>query len=146
MYYIHFIILRLLLLLLSRFSHVQLCVPIDGSPPGSPISDISQARILEWVATSFSNAWKWKVKVKLLSRAQLRDSMDCSLPGSSIHGIFEARVLEWVAIALGNTVLKFHLFNLPKKACRVMIVKTTQDFLRLWVPAGVLHRKFSFIK
>ena len=56
MYYIHFIILRLLLLLLSRFSHVQLCVPIDGSPPGSPISDISQARILEWVATSFSNA------------------------------------------------------------------------------------------
>ena len=45
-----------------------LCDPIDGSPPGSPIPGILQARILEWVAISFSNAWKWKVKVKLLSR------------------------------------------------------------------------------
>ena len=41
--------------------------PIDGSPPGSPIPGILQARVLEWVAISFSNAWKWKVKVKLLS-------------------------------------------------------------------------------
>ena len=41
--------------------------PIDGSPPGSPIPGILQARTLEWVAISFSNAWKWKVKVKLLS-------------------------------------------------------------------------------
>ena len=48
-----------------------LCDPIDGSPPGSPISGILQARILEWVAISFSNAWKWKVKVKSLSRVQL---------------------------------------------------------------------------
>ena len=38
--------------------------PIDGSPPGSPITGILQARTLEWVAISFSNAWKWKVKVK----------------------------------------------------------------------------------
>ena len=45
--------------------------PIDGSPPGSPIPGILQARTLEWVAISFSNAWKWKVKVKSLSRAQL---------------------------------------------------------------------------
>ena len=44
-----------------------LCDPIDASPPGSPIPGILQARTLEWVATSFSNAWKWKVKVKLLS-------------------------------------------------------------------------------
>ena len=44
-----------------------LCDPIDGSPPGSPILGILQARTLEWVAISFSNAWKWKVKVKLLS-------------------------------------------------------------------------------
>ena len=47
-----------------------LCDPIDGSPPGSPFPWILQARILEWVAISFSNAWKWKVKVKLLSRVQ----------------------------------------------------------------------------
>ena len=48
-----------------------LCDPIDGSPPGSLILGILQARTLEWVAISFSNAWKWKVKVKLLSRVQL---------------------------------------------------------------------------
>ena len=54
---------------------LQLCPtlfdPIDGSPPGSPISGILQARTLEWVAISFSNAWKWKVKVKPLSRVWL---------------------------------------------------------------------------
>jgi len=48
-----------------------LCNPIDGSPPGSPIPGIFQARTLEWVAISFSNAWRWKVKVKLLSRVRL---------------------------------------------------------------------------
>ena len=48
-----------------------LCHPIDGSPPGSPIPGILQARTLEWVAISFFNAWKWKVKVKSLSRVRL---------------------------------------------------------------------------
>ena len=48
-----------------------LCDPIDGSPPGFPVPGILQARTLEWVAISFSNAWKWKVKVKSLSRVQL---------------------------------------------------------------------------
>ena len=47
-----------------------LCDPIDGSPPDSPIPGILQARTLEWVAISFSNAWKWKVKVKSLSRVR----------------------------------------------------------------------------
>ena len=47
-----------------------LCDPIDGSTPGSPVPGILQARTLEWVAISFSNAWKWKVKVKLLSRVR----------------------------------------------------------------------------
>ena len=55
----------------SLQSCLTLCDPIDGSPPGSPIPGILQARTLEWVATSFSNAWKWKVKVKSLSRVQL---------------------------------------------------------------------------
>ena len=44
-----------------------LCKPIDGSPPGSAIPGILQAGTLEWVAISFSNAWKWEVKVKSLS-------------------------------------------------------------------------------
>ena len=61
----------LLLLLLSHFSRVWLCNPIDGSPPGSPVPGSLQARTLEWVAISFSNAWKWKVKVKSLSRVWL---------------------------------------------------------------------------
>ena len=54
---------------------LQLCPtlwdPIDGSPRGSPFPGILQARTLEWVAISFSNAWKWKVKVRSLSRVQL---------------------------------------------------------------------------
>ena len=48
-----------------------LCELIDGSPPGSSFPGILQARPLEWVAISFSNAWKWKVKVKLFSRIRL---------------------------------------------------------------------------
>ena len=47
-----------------------LCDPIDGSPPGSAVPEILQARTLEWVAISFSNAWKWKVKEKSLSRVR----------------------------------------------------------------------------
>ena len=49
---------------------LTLCDAIDGSPPGSTVPGILQARTLEWVAISFSNAWKWKVKVKSLSRVQ----------------------------------------------------------------------------
>ena len=48
-----------------------LCDPINSSLPGSPISGILQARTLEWIAISFSNAWQWKVKVKSLSRVRL---------------------------------------------------------------------------
>ena len=55
----------------SLQSFPTLCNPIHGSPPGYPIPGILQARTLEWVAISFSNAWKWKVKVKFLSCAQL---------------------------------------------------------------------------
>ena len=83
----------------SLQSCLTLCDPIDGSPPGYPIPGILQARTLEWVAISFSNAWKWKVKVNSLSRVRLSDSKDCSLPGSSVHGILQARVLEWGARA-----------------------------------------------
>ena len=48
-----------------------LCNSIDRSLPGSPVPGILQARILEWVAISFFNGWKWKVKVKSLSRVRL---------------------------------------------------------------------------
>ena len=57
-----------------------LCDPIGGSPPGSPVPGILQARTLEWVAISFSNAWKWKVKVKSLSHVWL-----LSTPWTAAH-------------------------------------------------------------
>ena len=65
-----------MLLLISHFSHVQFCAtPLDSSPPGSPVPGILQARTLEWVAISLSNAWKWKVKVKTLSCVWLFETL-----------------------------------------------------------------------
>ena len=90
----------------SLQSCLTLCDPIGCSLPGSSILGILQARTLEWVAISFSNAWKWKVKVKVKSCPTLCNPMDCSLRGSSVHGIFQARVLEWVAIAFSERKLK----------------------------------------
>ena len=55
----------------SLQSCLTLCDPIDGSPPGSTVPGILQARTVEWGAISFSSAWKWKVQVNLLSRVQL---------------------------------------------------------------------------
>ena len=55
----------------SLQSYMTLCDPVDSSPPGSPVPGILQVRTLEWVAISFSNAWKWKVKVKSLSHVRL---------------------------------------------------------------------------
>ena len=77
-----------------------LCDPTNGSPPGSPVPGILQARALEWVAISIFNAWKGKVKVKSLSRVRL-----LATPWTATHqapppmGFFQARVLEWGAIA-----------------------------------------------
>jgi len=81
-----------------------LCDPIDSSPPGSPVPGILQARTLEWVAISFSSAWKWKVFESEVAQScpTPSDPMDCSLPGSSVHGIFQARVLEWGAVAFSG--------------------------------------------
>ena len=63
--------LLVLLLLLNHFRCVRLCHSRDSSPPASPVPGILQARTLEWVALSFSNAWKWRMKVKSLSHARL---------------------------------------------------------------------------
>ena len=62
---------RVIIAAKSRQSCPTPCDPIDGSPPGSPVPGILQARTLEWVAISFSSAWKWKVTVKSLSRVRL---------------------------------------------------------------------------
>ena len=108
-------VLMLCYAMLSHFSRVWLCVtPKTVAYQAPPIPGILQARTLEWVAISFSNAWKWKVKVKSLSRVRLlATTMDFSLPGSSIHGIFQARVLEWGAIAFSIQCLYSPSKNLP---------------------------------
>ena len=76
-----------------------LCDPIGGSPPGSPVPGILQARTLEWVAFP-SPSIKVKSESEITqSCPTLCDPMDCSLPGSSVPGIFQAGVLEWGASA-----------------------------------------------
>ena len=74
-----------------------LCDPIEGRPPGSPIPGILQARTLERVAISFSNACMHAKSLQ--SCPTLCDPMDSSPPGSSVHRILQAKVLKWVAIS-----------------------------------------------
>ena len=90
-----------------------LCNPMDCSPPGSSIHGILQARTLEWVAVSFSNAWKWKVKVKSLSRVQ-----PSATPWPAVFqtppsiGFSKARVLAWGAIAFSEASLYIHNWHI----------------------------------
>jgi len=77
-----------------------LCDHRDGSPPGSPVPGILQARTLGWVANFLLQCVKVKSESEVAQSCLTPSNpMDCSLPGSSIHGIFQARVLEWGAIA-----------------------------------------------
>ena len=94
----------MLLLLLSLQSCLTLCDPIDGSPPGSPVPGILQARTLEWVAIS-SPMHESESEVAQ-SCLTLSDPMDCSPPGSAVHGIFQAGVLECGAIAFSDFTCK----------------------------------------
>ena len=94
----------------SLQSCLTLCDPIDRSPPSSPVPGILQARTPEWVAISFSNAWKVKSESEVAQLCPtLSDPMDCSLPGSSIHGSFQAGILEWGAIAFSYTYMYMHI-------------------------------------
>ena len=84
-----------------------LCDPTDGSPVGSSVSGILQARIPEWVAISFSNARKWKAKVKSLSRAQL-----LATPWTAAYNILEGHKMKIImkSDTLNYIILK-HLSN-----------------------------------
>ena len=71
-----------------------LCDPTDGSPPGSPVPGLLQARTLEWVAISFSSAWKWRRSV--VSDSQRPHGWQPTrLP---VPGLLQARTLEWVPL------------------------------------------------
>ena len=85
-----------------------LCNPVDGSPSGSPISGILQARTLEWVAISFSNACKWKVKVKSLSRVRLL----------ATHGLQPTRLLRPWDFPGKSTGVGCHCLLRKKAECR----------------------------
>ena len=87
-----------------------LCDPIDGSLPGSPVPGILQARILEWVAISFSNAWKWKLKAKLLSRVRL-----LATPWTAAHqappSMGFSRQEYWSGVPLPSPILHTQLIK-----------------------------------
>ena len=83
-----------------------LCDPIDGSPPGSPIPGILQARTLEWAAISFSNVWKWKVKVKSLSRVRLL-ATPWTVAYQAPPSMGFSRQEYWSGVPLPSPVLKF---------------------------------------
>ena len=89
-----------------------LCDPIHGSPPGSSVPGILQARTLEWVAISFSNAWKWKVKVKLLSHAWL-----LATPWTAAHqappSMGFSRQEEWSGVSLPSPSVTHYGYQNP---------------------------------
>ena len=94
------------------------CDPIDGSPPGSPVPGILQARTLEWVAISFSNACKWKVKVKSFSRVRLQRP----------HGVQPTRLLRPWDFPGKSTGVGCHCLLL--KAALLWLIQTS------WVYSG----------
>ena len=80
-----------------------LCDLMDGSPPGSPVPGILQARTLEWVAIFLLQCMKVKSESEVAQLClTLSDPVDYSPPSSSVHAIFQARVLQWGAIAFSN--------------------------------------------
>ena len=109
-----------------------LCDPIDGSPPGSPVPGILQARTLEWVAISFSNALKWKVKVQLRSGVWLVATPRTAAHRAPPHGIFQARVLEWGAIAFSDRWLALlYCFPLQGFLPRAILKQTEMSHLKV---------------
>ena len=88
------------MLLLSHVSHVRLCNPIDGSPPGSQNPWDSPGNNTGVGCHFLLQCMKVKSESEVAQlNPTLHYPMDCSLPGSSVHGISQARVLEWVATA-----------------------------------------------
>ena len=95
----------------SLQSWPTLCDPIDSSPPGSLVPGILQARTLEWVAISFSNAWKWKVKVKSLGRVRLlASSWTAAYQAPPSMGF--SRQEYWSGVPLPS--LHMSLYTIPK--------------------------------
>ena len=105
-------------------SCLTLCDPIDSSPPGSPIPGILQARTLEWVAVSFSNAWKWKVKVKSLSRVQLlATTWTAAYQAPPSMGF--SRQEDWSGVPLPSPTIK-------SKHCQKQKIEKKKKNMQFW--------------
>ena len=106
-----------------------LCDPIDGSPSGSPVPGILQARTLEWVAIVFCIAWKWKVKVNLLSRVRL-----LATPWTAAHqpplSMGFARQEYWSGVPLPSLVQCYrHMLIFPKTPFRTQAMMVSSFFV-----------------
>ena len=139
-------------------SCLTLCDPMDGSPPGSPVPGILQARTLEWVAWSFSNAWKWKVKVKLLSHVWLLVT-----PGTAAYqaspSMGFSRQEYWSGVPLPSPPKGHNSVQTSHQICWgcleyswswVLLLPSAASFLsllQLWIPRhssiSSLHAKLS---
>ena len=120
----------------SLQSYPTLCDPIDGSPPGSPVPGILQARTLEWVAISFSNAWKWKVKVKSLSRVWLLVTpWTAAYQASPSMGF--SRQEYWSGVPLPSPLLPWWPPNCSGKAVLSLAVQKVMPF-DIWVVSKLL--------
>ena len=102
-----------------------LCDPIDGSSPGSPIPGILQARTLEWVATSFSNAWQWKVKVKLLSHVRLLAALWTAAHQAPLSMGF-SRQQYWSGVPLPSPPLGWPVPIFPSGADLSLLITTAK--------------------
>ena len=126
---------------------LTLCDPIDGSLPGSTVPGIVQARTLEWVAISFSNAWKWKVKVKLLSRIWLFTTpWTAAYQGPLSMGFsrqeywsggaiaFSGKI-EWIQVITGQVKMTKTPHQFPKHKWMMIY--------RVWVPSFLMSFQVS---
>ena len=107
-----------------------LCDPVDGSPPRSPIPGILQVRTLVWVAISFSNAWKWKVKVKSLSRVWPSATPWTAGCYFSLQGIFPTQGLNLCFLRLLHWQAESSLLMPPGKP----LWKSSQNWKNLQLP------------
>ena len=130
-----------------------LCDPIDGSPPGFPIPGILQARTLEWVAISFSSAWKWKVKVKSLSHVRL-----FATPWTAAHqappSMGFSRQEYWSGVPLdccwqSSMCLYFKWHKSPSYSCHHSAVKLALSYTsggNFFTPCFSLYNSSRWIK